>query len=286
MGNQKCRPTHERVGVFTVDVEDWFHPLEMDSQIWPLLEDRVVSSTLNLLSLLAESRNRATFFVLGWVAERHPELVSRILLDGHEVGTHGYLHSSLKRLDRHSFRKDLRRSLSVLAEAGATEVTAFRAPYFSLSKHTEWSLDVLVEEGIHVDSSLFPLWTGSYGAWRTPNGPHRKGGVLEVPITLPAYLGHRVPLTGGFYCRLFPAAFLENGIRRVCRAAGTPVFYVHPWELDPAHPRYKGPFLRTIRHYHRLDATESLIRRLLSTFRWQTLGAALSNWSERTTLND
>jgi len=257
--------------MFTVDVEDWFHPLVKDPSGWEQFEDRIERSTDLLLSLLAESDNRGTFFVLGWVAERHPGLVRRILDGGHEVGCHGHHHLSLGRIDPGQFRDDLRRSLAALRSAGARDVVSFRAPYFSVNRSTEWALPILAEHGLRIDSSIFPLKLGYYGQHAAPNTPHRLGSVMEYPITLPEVAGVRMPMTGGFYSRFFPADWTLFGVRRVLDAGGVPMFYVHPWELDPEHPRLRvGRFL-TFRHYLRLERTQEIVRALLRRFRWRSI---------------
>src|SRR5215831_6184206 len=144
-------------GIFTVDVEDWFHPLVKDPEGWAGLEDRVVTPTLRLLEALEAGGNRGTFFVLGWIAERHPDLVRRLIDGGHEVGCHGYHHLSLARIGAERFREDLVRSLTALRAAGAGEIVSFRAPYFSMNRRTAWALPILAELGFRIDSSVFPL---------------------------------------------------------------------------------------------------------------------------------
>jgi polysaccharide deacetylase family protein (PEP-CTERM system associated) len=274
-GAQFADESGSRWGMFTVDVEDWYHPLEKRPDHWHGLEDRVESSTDRLLRLLAEGGNTATFFVLGHVAERHPGLVAKIAASGHEVGTHGHFHRSLEWLDPREFRDDLQRSLRALSRAGAREVISYRAPYFSLNDKTAWALPILAEAGIRIDSSTFPLWTGSYGSGAIPNRPHRRGPIWEVPVILPTVAGLRLPLSGGFYCRLFPASLTTAGIGRVLAAGSHPVFYIHPWELDPGHPWLWGDRFRTLRHYLRLGKTEGLVRRVLTVCRWRHLSHSL-----------
>ena len=259
-------------GIFTVDVEDWYHPLIKDSRGWAGLEDRVVIGTELLLDLLAATGNTATFFVLGVVAERHPELVQRILAEGHEVGTHGHEHLSLKSIGPQEFERDLHASLEALARAGAGDVVSFRAPYFSLDTETLWSLPSLLKAGIRNDSSVFPLMTGYYGDKRMPNHPVRFGDLREYPITLPECRGWRVPVTGGFYCRLFPASWTVRGIRSILLAGEIPVFYIHPWELDPDQPRFEpsSSFLG-FRHYLRLDSTLATLESVLSECSWRSI---------------
>ena len=150
-------------GLFTVDVEDWFHPLVKDPVHWAANEDRVCVGVRLLLRLLLEARCTATFFVLGWIAERHPELVAEIVSGGHEVGSHGHLHRPLGETTPAEFERDLERSLKALAVAGAPDVIAYRAPYFSLERSTEWAVPIMHDHGIQIDSSVFPMRTGYYG---------------------------------------------------------------------------------------------------------------------------
>jgi polysaccharide deacetylase family protein (PEP-CTERM system associated) len=265
-------PRAKPIGIFTVDLEDWFHPLVKDPRGWDQFEDRVAIGTHRLLDLLASTHSTATFFVLGWVALRNPELIAAILAAGHEVGTHGHHHLSLKRLELSGFERDLDASLRALERVGAPSVTAYRAPYFSLDASTRWAARSLSARGIRIDSSMFPLKTGYYGDRRLPNTPFQLDGLTEHPITLPEYLGLRVPLTGGFYCRFFPSALTVSGVSRVAARGAVPMFYIHPWELDPDQPRIKpqSRFLE-FRHYLRLDRTESTILTVLRQCRWRSL---------------
>jgi polysaccharide deacetylase family protein (PEP-CTERM system associated) len=265
-------------GLFTVDVEDWFHPLIKDPAGWDACEDRIERPTYRLLEILEETGNRGTFFVLGWVAERHPQLVRAIESAGHEVGCHGHHHLSLAHIGPDRFRDDLRRALDALGTAGARQVVSFRAPYFSIDHRTEWALPILAEHGLRVDSSLFPLKLGYYGHRGSPNLPHRRGEMFEFPITLPELAGCRVPVTGGFYSRFFPTSWSVAGARRVAERGAEPMFYVHPWELDADQPRLRvGRFL-TWRHYLRLERTEPVVGAILRGAKWRSLR---ESWEER-----
>jgi polysaccharide deacetylase family protein (PEP-CTERM system associated) len=267
----RVEPPDSRYGLFTVDVEDWYHPLVKDPRRWASLEDRIWPTTLALLEALEPAGHRGTFFVLGCVAERHPDLVRRILAGGHEVGCHGHDHLSLQWIDQERFRADLVQALDALRAAGAGEVVSFRAPYFSLNPSTAWALPILAEHGIRIDSSVFPLRTGYYGHAGAANHPGPMGPLFEFPITLPSFGGVRIPLTGGFYSRFFPTGWTVAGLENVRRAGAEPMFYIHPWELDPGQPRINvGRFL-TFRHYVRLDSTRVTLDALLRRGRWRTL---------------
>lgn len=267
-------PSSRPTGLFTVDVEDWYHPLLKDPARWTGLEDRIVPPTIRLLEALESSGSHGTFFVLGVVAERHPGLVRRILAGGHEVGCHGHFHHSLQWLDPSGFRDELTRSLAALHAAGADQVVSYRAPYFSLNEDREWALPILAAHGLVIDSSIFPLRTGYYGHRRSENRPHPRGAVFEFPVTLPTFAGLRVPLTGGFYSRFFPESWTLASIQRVAEQGVEPMFYIHPWELDPGHPRIRvGRFL-TFRHYLRLERTAGLLQELMRRFSWRSLRAS------------
>jgi polysaccharide deacetylase family protein (PEP-CTERM system associated) len=269
-------PADASRGIFTVDVEDWFHPLVKDPERWTALEDRVVAPTVDLLEMLEATGNRGTFFVLGWIAERHPDLVRRIVAGGHELGCHGHHHLSLAWIDASRFRDDLRRSLAALHAAGASEVVSFRAPYFSMNDRTAWALPILAEHGFRIDSSVFPLKLGYYGQRAAPNQPYRWGPLVECPITLPTVAGLRVPLSGGFYSRFFPMSWTMDGVARVASRGDRPMFYVHPWELDPDQPRMSAGRFITYRHYLRLERTRGVVHRLLEGWRWGTVRDAMS----------
>ncbi|MDQ4068253.1 MAG: polysaccharide deacetylase family protein [Actinomycetota bacterium] len=255
-------------GVFTVDVEDWYHPLRRDPATWHGLEDRIWVGTEILLALLAATGNQATFFVLGDVAERHPELVRTILAEGHEVGSHGHTHQPLTSLTPGEFRDDLQRSLEALSAGGAQTVRSFRAPYFSLEPGTHWALEILADQGIQFDSSIFPLKTGYYGHTASPNRPYLLGSVVEVPIALPTVANIRLPLTGGFYSRFFPRSCIVAAVRRARARRDSPVYYIHPWELDPGQPRIPASRFLLFRHYLRLGTTEATVQSVLGIGRW------------------
>jgi hypothetical protein len=174
------------------------------------------------------------------------------------------------------FRDDLARSLAALRAGGADDVVSFRAPYFSMNERTRWAIPIMAEYGLRIDSSVFPLRIGYYGQRSAPNAPHRIGPLHEFPITLPTVAGMRVPLTGGFYSRLFPTSWTVDGVRRVLAAGGEPMFYIHPWELDVAQPSIRvGRFL-TLRHYFGLDRTDRIVAEILRRWRWHSLRESLA----------
>ncbi len=276
--------------VFSVDVEDWYQGLEFDMDDWAPFSARIDAGLDVLLGLLDQARVRATCFVLGWQAERTPDLVPRLAARGHEIATHGYSHRFVYRQTPESFRRELRRSIDVLEQQSGRRVTGYRAPFFSITAEALWALDVLVEEGIQYDSSIFPTFNYRYGipgadrhpGWiRTPSGAP----LYEIPLStvrMPsahAGRGVNVPLGGGGYFRLYPYA-LTRGLTRhlIERERRRLIFYVHPWEYDPDHPHVKMPRrVPEITHYLNLRSTAVKTRRLLSEFPFTTMADAFSD---------
>jgi len=275
--------------VFSVDLEDWYQGLEIDMEQWSHYPSRIETGLEVLLELLDQAGVRATFFVLGWQAERSPHLVPRIAALGHEIASHGYSHRFVYRQGPEQFRSELRRSKQVLEDQSGAPVLGYRAPFFSITKDALWALDILLEEGIVYDSSVFPTHNYRYGmpeavrqpSWmRTPSG----GRMFEVPLSTvrvpgpESAFGVNVPLGGGGYFRLYPYGLTRHALRAV-NAAGRPfAFYLHPWEIDPDQPRLAAGGLRAFRHYVGLRRTESRLVRLLREFSFGTLSEALRRW--------
>jgi polysaccharide deacetylase family protein (PEP-CTERM system associated) len=263
----------------TIDVEEHFqaHAYEnvIDRTTWDRMPSRVVANTERVLALLAEHRTRATFFVLGWVAERHPALVRAIAAAGHEVGSHGYAHQLLYRQTRPEFEADLARSLASIRRAlGDGAVLGYRAPGFSLTDETLWALDVVRAQGLAYDSSLQPVDMRRGSALRggkrcgvsgASRFAARVGGLWEFPASTVRLAGRTWPVAGGGYFRLFPLWVTRRAIARI-NAEGQPaVVYLHPWELDPAEPHVPGvSTLATLRHRLNVGRTEARLRRLLA----------------------
>jgi polysaccharide deacetylase family protein (PEP-CTERM system associated) len=275
---KKGSQAQARAGVanaMTIDVEDYFQVEAFASIIerssWEHLPRRVERNTERLLDILAESEVQATFFTLGWVAERHPALVRRIVSDGHELASHGSDHARADRQSSEAFRADVRRSKRTLEDLGGVPVRGYRAPTFSISRSTGWAHSILCEEGYEYSSSVYPIkhdLYGSPGAPRTPFAPLR--GLLEIPLSTVRLLGVDFPASGGGYFRLLPYPVTRWLLRRASRVNRSPaVFYLHPWEIDPEQPRqHEAPFLSKSRHYLNLGRTETRLLRLLRTFTW------------------
>ena len=287
--------TEALVNGLSVDVEDYFQVsafervVERDS--WGTFESRVVANTNRLLDLFQEKGVRATFFVLGWVAEREPSIVRRIALEGHEIASHGHWHKLVYQQSPSEFRQEVRRSKELLESLALSPVLGFRAPSFSITKASLWALDVLAEEGFVYDASIFPIRHDRYGIPGAPRHAHLVDGqygplcgdgsgaaaLLEVPASTVRVAGLTLPVSGGGYFRLLPYGWTRWGIRRVNRLERRPVvFYVHPWEIDPGQPRLHGPRLSRVRHYRNLEKTEVRLRRLLSEFRFGTIASTIA----------
>jgi polysaccharide deacetylase family protein (PEP-CTERM system associated) len=272
------------VNAMTVDVEDYFHVSAFQDNVarsdWERMESRVVRNTEQLLEIFDSHRVRATFFVLGWVADRYPALVKRIAAAGHEVASHGHGHRLIYEQTPEQFRDDLRRSRDSIAAAAGISVQGYRAPSFSITPRSLWALDIIREEGFIYDASVFPIRHDRYGLPSSPRhfyAMERSAGTLwECPGSTVRLAGVNLPVGGGGYFRLLPYWWTKWGISRVNGAEGrAAVFYLHPWEIDPDQPRLQGSALSRYRHYTNLDRTESRLRRLLSEFQFAPLGELL-----------
>ena len=266
--------------LLTIDLEDWFHGIEIPRSSWCRFESRVEYSTQRVLDVLDEKKVKATFFVLGHVAETCPALVKRVSEAGHEIGTHGYEHRFVYRLSRSEFASDLVRSIGVLEDLTGIAVTGHRAPYFSINKSALWALDILAQHGIRYDSSIFPIRNYRYGMVNAPRHPHeihtQHGVVLELPVSTVRQFGSNLSFAGGFYLRFFPYWLIRRAIKRVNNEGYPAIVYLHPWELDTEQPRLALPARIKLTHYHNLHSTESKLRALLDDFDFQPASTMLS----------
>jgi polysaccharide deacetylase family protein (PEP-CTERM system associated) len=272
------------VNAMSVDVEDYFHVSVFDGIVprsqWARMESRVCANTTRLLDLFAEFNVRSTFFVLGWVAERHPQLVKTIADGGHEIASHGYAHRLIYDQTPAAFREDVRKAKQLLEDASGCAVLGYRAPSYSITPRSLWALDILIEEGYRYDSSIFPIRHDRYGIPVSPRDPfpiEREGGTLmEVPGSTVRMGPLNLPIAGGGYFRLLPYQWTRWGIARLNAVEQqAAVFYIHPWEIDPDQPRLQAGWLGRLRHYRNLDQTEARLRALLTDFRFSTVGSLL-----------
>ena len=261
----------------SVDVEDYFQVSAFAPHIrredWDCLPCRVEKNVDLILGLLDESGARATFFTLGWIAERHPQLVRRIVDNGHELASHGYGHQRASELTPAAFRDDVTRAKRLLEDLGGVAVRGYRAPSFSIGRSNWWAVDALEEAGYVYSSSIYPVRHDHYGMPDAPRFPHRpngESGILEVPPTTLPLFGRNLPAAGGGWFRLLPYDVSRWMLRRVNAQDQAPcVFYFHPWEVDPEQPRQRGLPARTrFRHYLNLHRTQGRLRKLLNDFEW------------------
>jgi polysaccharide deacetylase family protein (PEP-CTERM system associated) len=267
------------INAMTIDVEDYFHVSVFDGLVprhaWERMESRVCRNTERLIEIFADEGVRATFFVLGWVAERFPDLVKTIAAGGHEVASHGYGHRLIYDLTPSAFREDIRRSKRVLEAAAGAPVCGYRAPSYSVTSRSLWALDILIEEGFRYDASIFPIHHDRYGIPISPRHPYvvqRSGALVEAPASTVQWGPFNLPTGGGGYFRILPYAWTRWGIRRLNEVERRPaIFYLHPWEIDPDQPRLAAPALGRFRHYRNLAKTEDRLRMLLRDFRFSTM---------------
>jgi polysaccharide deacetylase family protein (PEP-CTERM system associated) len=266
------------VNALTIDVEDYFQVSAFDGHVdreaWERMPSRIERNVDQLLQLLDDRRARATFFTLGWVAQRQPSLIRRIVAQGHELASHGYGHRRASDLDHAGFSEDIRRAKTLLEDLGGAAVIGYRAPSFSISKRNLWAFDCIAAAGYRYSSSVYPVQHDHYGMPDAPRFPYRvRDGLTEIPVTTTRLLGRNLPAGGGGYFRLAPYNVSRWAIARVNRLEQRPaIFYFHPWEIDPEQPRVNGVGIKTrFRHYLNLHRTKSRLTRLLTDFQWDRI---------------
>ena len=269
----------EPLNALTVDVEDWYHVAAFADRIdptgWDRFVPRVDRNTRRLLELFAARGAKATFFVLGWVAERQQELVREIARAGHEVACHGWSHQLVYGQERATFRSETRRSKALLEDLIGQPVPGYRAASYSITAASLWALDELAEAGFEYDSSIFPVRHDRYGIPDGERWPHRLttpsgARLVEFPLSTARIAGVNLPVAGGGYFRLYPYALTRAGLQSVNREGGPFVFYMHPWEIDPGQPRIAASLRSRFRHYTGLAGCEAKLQRLLADFRFGT----------------
>jgi len=269
-----------RINAMTVDVEDYFQVSAFEANIqrnqWDRLPHRVERNTHRILDLFAQHQVKATFFTLGWVAERYPQLVKRIVDEGHELASHGYQHTRVTEQTPEQFREDIRISRQILEDIGDQPIVGYRAASYSIGAKNLWALEVLEDEGFHYSSSIYPVKHDLYGmpgaprfAYRPDNAPK----LLEIPITTLKILNRNVPCGGGGFFRLYPYQFSKWAYRHLNKCENqSGIFYFHPWEIDPEQPRQHDLSFKTrFRHYLNLGRMENRLNSLLADFAWDTM---------------
>jgi polysaccharide deacetylase family protein (PEP-CTERM system associated) len=277
----------------TFDIEEYFHAEAFSGVLrpeeWPALASRVVDTTERLLDILDYADTRATFFILGWVAERYPTLVKDIAGRGHEIACHGYGHQMIQRQSRLEFAKDIQQAKTAIEDAAGIAVVGYRAPTFSVMRETLWSLEVLWEAGFLYDSSIFPIVHDRYGIPGAPRFPHRMpitngtgtangDSIAEFPLSTISLLGRRLPIAGGGYFRLLPYAVTRRAIQHLNAREHQPaIVYLHPWEIDAHQPKVRVGWLTQVRHSVNIASTERKLRCLLKDFRFAPVRDVLEN---------
>ena len=267
------------VNPMSVDVEDYFQVSAFENTIsskdWDTLPCRVENNTNRILDLFAEHDAKATFFMLGWVAERYPGLVRRIVDSGHELASHGYTHTRVTQQTPEAFSEDIAKTKTLLEDVAGCKVLGYRAASYSIVNKTLWAHDLLQEAGYRYSSSIYPIHHDLYGIPDAPRFSYRPGeqGLLEIPITTVSLLSHNFPCGGGGYFRLLPYRVSRWAMQHVNKTDRQPcVFYFHPWEIDPEQPRQQGISRKTrFRHYLNLERMKDRISRLLTDFNWDRM---------------
>jgi polysaccharide deacetylase family protein (PEP-CTERM system associated) len=269
-----------KINAMTVDVEDYFQVSAFESYIakeqWNTLPHRVERNTHKVLDLFKEKNIKATFFTLGWVAERYPDLIKRIVTDGHELACHGYEHIRVTEQTPEQFRNDVSKSKKLLEDLSGKEVKGYRAASYSIGANNLWALNVLQEEGFKYSSSIYPVKHDLYGIPDAPRfiyEPIENQNFKEIPITTVRFNDKNLPCGGGGFFRFYPYALSKWAFNRVNNQENeSAIFYFHPWEIDPEQPRQPGLSLKTrTRHYLNLNRMENRIKRLLTDFNWDTM---------------
>jgi polysaccharide deacetylase family protein (PEP-CTERM system associated) len=271
--------------VLSFDVEEHFQVAAFWSAArrreWNQLASRVERNTRKVTELLSEHSTKATFFVLGWVAERYPEMVRNLVQQGHEIASHGYGHELVHTQTPAQFREDVRHSKRILEDLTGRQVMGYRAPSFSITPRTQWAISILIEEGYRYDSSIYNRFRGAQGSTVDVAGPYQleteAGTIWEVsPSTMNA-CGLQLPVAGGGYFRLLPYAASKMFLKRLEKQGAQLVMYFHPWELDPDQPRMDGPLLSKVRHYLNLDKTEQRLKLLLGDFHFTPINEVIQH---------
>ncbi len=262
----------------TIDLEDWYQGNDFSIPVenWGDYEDRIVESTERLLTILTQHGVKATFFVLGYLAQSHPSLIKTIDREGHEIASHGWAHRLLYHQRPKKFREELKKSLGIIEGIIGKKVKGFRAPSWSITKKSLWALDILQQSGMRYDSSIYPTRTHLYGLPFSPRYPYNiREGLVEFPPSTIRILGVNLPFGGGFFNRLLPYKIIKWGIERINREGEPALIYLHPWELDTSQPRIKLPLFHK-KHYFHLQSTEEKLEKLLTDFSFSPISRLLS----------
>lgn len=277
------------LNILTIDVEDWFHICGLDNgvndiNIWHEYENRVLTNTDRILKILKSKDVKATFFILGWIAEQYPQLVRQIKEEGHEIATHGYVHRLVYEQSPEEFFEDLKKSIDIIEGITKTKVIGNRSAGFSITKKTPWAFDIIAKAGLRYDSTVFPV-SREHGGF---NGAKRDshtiktafGSIKEFPISVTSVLGREIAFSGGGYLRLFPYWFIKRSIEKLNKEGVSAVVYLHPRDLDPDQPRMKMPLKRRFKSYINLSTAEVKLKSLINDFNFVPIKEMIKRQSQ------
>ncbi len=275
------------MNAFSVDLEDWYQGIELPFDSWNKHTDRIRKGLDPLLELLEKHNTKATFFTLGWIGEKYPDLIKQIADAGHEMASHGYSHEKVYDLSPDAFREEISKTKKILEDISGTEVVSFRAPFFSITNKSLWALDILKEEGYTIDCSISPVKTWRYGISTTPDEIFtiKENGLTEFPVSTFKLLTKNLGI-GGAYFRLFPYMLTSNGLKQRVKEGKVNMFYIHPWEYDPHHPVVEMERKAKITHYTRLSKTIPFTDKLLGQFKFDTVSNVVKQYKEQREVNE
>ncbi len=275
------------MNAFSVDLEDWYQGIELPFSSWDQHTERIRKGLDPLLELLAKHNTKATFFTLGWIGEKYPELIRQITDAGHEMASHGYSHEKVYDLSPEAFREEISRTKKILEDISGTPVVAFRAPFFSITNRSLWALDILKEEGYAIDCSISPVKTWRYGISTTPDEIFtiKENGLTEFPVSTFKLMTKNLGI-GGAYFRLFPYLLTSNGLKQRIKQGKVNMFYIHPWEYDPQHPVVDMERKAKITHYTRLSKTIPFTDKLLGQFKFDTVSNVVAQYKAEREVNE
>ncbi|MBM3251445.1 MAG: DUF3473 domain-containing protein [Candidatus Omnitrophica bacterium] len=268
------------INALTVDLEEWYHISGIDEFLENIdlnkFANRVFNNTVKLLDIFSKHNVKATFFVLGSIAERFPALIKRVDQEGHEIATHGFYHTQIYKQTPEEFSGELKNAIKLLSDIIGKKILGFRAPDFSITNKSLWALDILIEQGIKYDCSVFPIKHPRYGIAGAPRLAYKiKDGLIEFPPSTIRILNLNFPVAGGAYLRILPYNIIKAAIGHLNRGNNPANIYIHPWEIDPDQPRIKMPFSRRFAHYTNLYSTEKKLESLLKNFKFATVKEVL-----------
>lgn len=265
----------------SVDLEDWFCANNFDDILgykkWDRQKFRLVESTRRILEILKKHETKATFFVLGYIAERAPDLIKEIKIAGHEIASHGFAHHKITALTKDEFDADLKKSIKAIEGACGMRPIGYRAPSFSITDKTRWALKILVKNGFKYDSSMYPtIYHPSYGAKLDSLSISKINGIIEIPLSVVEFLGLKIPCSGGAYFRILPYWLTKFFVKKINKSGRPFIFYIHPWEIDRGQPRLKLSFFKKIRHYFNISKTEDRLERVLCDFKFTNISEVIN----------